>query len=182
MYWLPRKKVLVPTDFSDASLDAMHTALSMVEYAHCVHVLHIVQPIPDDLAAGTLAQDAGPAESEEARRQVHLERLESFLTAGEVDGLIAVVQTGDPALCITQYARDNDIDLVVMAAHGYDRGERISMGSVTERVLHNADGPVLVLRPDRRASGERPRAGVRESSGFSPAETPSHIVTAARLR
>jgi nucleotide-binding universal stress UspA family protein len=171
MYWLPRKHVLVPTDFSDASVDAIHTALAMVESGRCVHALHIVEPIPEDIIAGELPLDFQLEEAEEARRHVHHERLKSFLTEHDCDGVTVAVWSGDPA--ITRYAQANDIDLIVIAAHGYLKGERISMGSVTERVLHNADCPVLVLRPDGRIPSKQPRVGVRESNGFAPVENPS---------
>lgn len=182
MYWLPRKKVLVPTDFSDASVDAMHTALAMVEYGHNVHVLHVVEPIPADLTAGELSHDSELPDSDKTLRIVRQERLDAFLTDREFNGLSSAIRTGDPALSITHYAKENDIDLIVMAAHGYERGERISMGSVTERVLHNADCPVLVLRPDGRVAGTTSRVRIRESNGFAPAETQAGDVAASQPR
>lgn len=182
MYWLPRKRVLVPTDFSEASIDAMHTALAMVEYGHCVHALHVVEPMPADISAKERPQVASSEEVEATRRESCQQRLAAFLTNHEFDGLCSAVCTGDPALSITHYAKENDIDLIIMAAHGYEGGERISMGSVTERVLHNADCPVLVLRPDGRVPGKSPQASIRESNGFSAVESPSHLVTSSRPR
>jgi nucleotide-binding universal stress UspA family protein len=188
MFWLPRKQVLVPTDFSDASVDAMHTALAMVEHGRCVHVLHVVEPVPEDLIAGEIVPGVLPGSllpesdlttAEEVLRLARHERLNAFMEDQEIDGLKAIVLAGEPAISITRYAKENDIDLIVMAAHGYERGERISMGSVTERVLHNADCPVLVLRPDRLPSGHSSAIGVRESDGFAPVENPSHIVSAS---
>ena len=182
MYWLPRKKVLVPTDFSDASVDAMHTALAMVEYGHCVHAVHVVEPVPEGLTAGDFPQDSQLPDLDETLRLVRRERLDAFLTDHGFNGLSAAIRSGDPALSITHYAKENDIDLIVMAARGYENGERISMGSVTERVLHNADCPVLVLRPDGRVSGTTSRAGIRESNGFSPAESHTGAVGASQPR
>ena len=182
MFWLPRQRVLVPTDFSDASVDALHTALAMVESGCCVHALHVVKLLHDDLTARERPQDSLAGDSDEPLRLVCQNRLDAFLTDHDFAGLSAAIRTGDPALGITQYAKENDVDLIVMAAHGYEGGGQISMGSVTERVLHNADCTVLVLRPDRRDSGKHSRAGVRESNGFSPVETPSHIVAPVRPR
>tara|TARA_R110002072_G_scaffold13481_2_gene56844 strand:+ start:33851 stop:34396 length:546 start_codon:yes stop_codon:yes gene_type:complete len=177
MYWLPRKNVLVPTDFSTASVDAMHTALAMVEYGHCVHALHVLEPISEEIIVGELPQEFQPEQVEDARQLIRHERLKSFLTEHDLDGVTVAVRPSDPARSITRYARENDIDLIVMAAHGYQDGERVSMGTVTERVLHNADCPVLVLRPDGRVPSKQPHAGVRENNGFSPVENPSHAAT-----
>jgi len=178
VYWLPRKKVLVPTDLSDASVDAIHTALSMVEFGHCVHAVHVVEPVPAELINGELPPDLCSGNPEELVRRLHQEKLNMFLMDQGFDGLGMAALTGDPALSITRYARENEIDLIIMLAHDNDSGERTSIGTVTEQVLHNADCPVLVLRPDGRVSGQSSRPGLRESNGFSSAESqPAAVVT-----
>lgn len=182
MYWLPRKKVLVPTDFSEASIDAIHTALAMVEYGRCVHTLHVVAPPPDDLMAEQLQNAGSLEESEATRRKACQKRLNVFLAEHKLDGDCRAVCSGDPAMSITRYAEENDIDLIIMAAHGYEQGRRISIDSVTEHVLHNASCSVLVLRPDGRISGKSSRMGVSESGGFSAVESPSHLVSSSRPR
>lgn len=182
MYWLPRKKVLVPTDFSEASTDAIHTALAMVEFGRCVHALHVVESLLAELTAAQLPQAVSPEEVEAARRGDSKERLATFLKDQNFDGLCDAVCIGDPALSITRYAKENDIDLIVMAAHGYGHGERLSIGSVTEQVLHNADCPVLVLRPDGRVPATTPRVGRRESNGASPTGSPPNRIAVSQPR
>jgi len=182
MYWLPRKSVLVPTDFSEGSTDAIHTALAMVEFGHCVHALHVVEPLPADLIAEQLPRCTSPEEAEATRRETCQQRLAAFLIDHEFGGLHHAVCTGDPALSITQYATANDIDLIVAAAHSYKHGERTSMGSVTERILHNADCPVLVLRPDRRVPGATPQGGIREHAGFAAAVDSPNRITVSQPR
>ena len=181
MYWLPRERVLVPTDFSDPSLDAVHTALAMVECGHDVHVLHVVEPVAADLVAD-LPAEFNQKSSEVARRKHWREHLQSFLTEHELEGLTAVVRTGEPALSITRYAREHDVDLIVMASQGYQRGERISLGSVTERVLHNADCPVLVLRPTGRLRRVRAKVGAQTGKGFAAAEPGAEALKASQPR
>lgn len=182
MYWLPRKKVLVPTDFSEASTDAIHTALAMVEFGHCVHALHVVESLLAELTAAQLPQDFRPEEVEAARREASKQRLITFLANHECDGLCDAVCMGDPALSITRYAKENDIDLIVMAAHGYGHGDRVSIGSVTERVLHNADCPVLVLRPDGRVHASTSQVGTGESNGASPTGAPLNRLAVSQSR
>lgn len=182
MYWLPCKKVLVPTDFSEASTDAIHTALAMVEFGHCVDALHVVESLPPELVAAQLPPDVNPEQVEAARRDACQQRLTTFLTEHEFDGLCGTVCIGDPAEAITRYAKENDIDLIVMAAHGYGHSERLSIGSVTERILHNADCPVLVLRPDRRVPGLTPQVDIRENTGFAAALAPPNRITVPQPR
>ena len=164
MYWLPRRCVLVPTDFSVPSVDAIHTALAMVESGHDVHVLHVQHPI-----GGTRLHSAA-AEDRKIWHAESVARLEAFLEDHELTGTTPVVLTGNPALRITDYARDQEIDLIVIASHGYQTGEHITLGSTTERVLHYADCPVLVLRPDGRVGSDRDLATIRQSHGFASAD------------
>lgn len=180
MYWLPRRKVLVPTDFTEASIDAIHTALAMVEYGHCVHSLHVAEAIPADLVAES-QQGANLEEVEANRLQVCQQRLAAFLESHELNGHCHVVCSGDPALSITQYAKENDIDLIIMAAHSHQSNGQTSMGTVPERVLHNAECSVLVLRPDVCGADRSAQARIRKSKGFSAVETPSHLVSASQI-
>ena len=52
---------------------------------------------------------------------------------------------GRPAESIAGAAVEEDIDLIVMATHGHGGIKRFFFGSVTERVVRQADCPVLVV-------------------------------------
>ena len=58
----------------------------------------------------------------------------------------AVIQIGDAASSILDYAERNDIDLLVMATHGRSGLARVVYGSVAERVLQHAPCPLLLVR------------------------------------
>ena len=50
-----------------------------------------------------------------------------------------------PPAAIIQYARDHDIDLVVIGTHGRGPFSHLLMGSVAERVVRTAPCPVLTV-------------------------------------
>jgi len=79
----------------------------------------------------------------EAIRQARQAGFESFLTkefpAGDVK---SVLVQGDPAGEIVAYARDNNVDLIMMPTHGHGPLRRFLLGSVTAKVLHDSDAPV----------------------------------------
>ena len=56
-----------------------------------------------------------------------------------------VVVEQDPAAAILGYAREHDVDLIVMGTHGRGGLQRIVLGSVAEAVLREAKVPVLTV-------------------------------------
>jgi nucleotide-binding universal stress UspA family protein len=55
------------------------------------------------------------------------------------------VRAGIPHETIVEYARERDVDLVVMGTHGRTGFRRFMLGSVAERVIKSADVPVLTF-------------------------------------
>ncbi|MGI9534619.1 MAG: universal stress protein [Thermodesulfobacteriota bacterium] len=52
-----------------------------------------------------------------------------------------------PAMKITNYAKKNNFDLIVMNSHSKGNLERFFLGSVTEDVIRNSRCPVLSIKP-----------------------------------
>ena len=53
-----------------------------------------------------------------------------------------VAMLGDPTKAITDFAHAEGVDLIVMPTHGYGPFRRLLLGSVTAKVLHDAECPV----------------------------------------
>jgi nucleotide-binding universal stress UspA family protein len=71
-------------------------------------------------------------------------RLEQFLNGeSQAVGVARTVLGGDPARAIVESAHAKGVDLIVMPTHGYGPFRRFLLGSVTAKVLHDADCPVL---------------------------------------
>lgn len=71
--------------------------------------------------------------------------LESFLDkhANHAPRRRLVILSGDPADRIVDYAVHHRADLIIMPTHSYGRFRRFLLGSVTAKVLHDAECPVL---------------------------------------
>ena len=54
----------------------------------------------------------------------------------------SVVEMGDPAAAISDFAENENISLIAMPTHGYGIWRRALLGSVTAKVLHDAKIPV----------------------------------------
>jgi nucleotide-binding universal stress UspA family protein len=57
-----------------------------------------------------------------------------------------VIKTGKPFVEINEYAREQDIDMIIMATHGHTGVEHLLFGSTAEKVVRKAPCPVLTLR------------------------------------
>ncbi|MBG0763405.1 MAG: universal stress protein [Tissierellales bacterium] len=53
---------------------------------------------------------------------------------------------GDPAAEIINEAENGDYDLIIMRTHGMKATRRFLMGSVTNKVVHHINKPILVVR------------------------------------
>jgi nucleotide-binding universal stress UspA family protein len=49
-----------------------------------------------------------------------------------------IVSNGDPGLCITDFARTDNVDLIMMPTHGHGRFRALLLGSVATKTLHDA--------------------------------------------
>jgi nucleotide-binding universal stress UspA family protein len=76
------------------------------------------------------------------------ERLPKFLSPTEQKEFqpIFEVRTGSPATEIVRYAKDRNIELIVMGTHGRGLVAHAVMGSVAEKVVRTAPCPVLTVR------------------------------------
>lgn len=141
MSWLKRKLVLVPTDFSDQSYEAIAVAKEYVDDLSAVKLIHVLSPLhPADPAAiwDTLSDEDRMA------------KVKDFLTKKLAEigypGVEVVTLMGDAGTQIVDYAQESGADLIVMPSQGHKGISRILMGSVAERVVRLSACPVLVLK------------------------------------
>lgn len=136
------ERILFPVDFSERSRAAAPFVLSLAQrYKAKVVALHVLQP-PPPLYAGmnTVYPEIYDFEGLSADLRAELQKFaEAELPKVEVT---CVVETGDPAAVITEYAENEKMSLIAMPTHGYGRFRRTLLGSVTAKVLHDARVPV----------------------------------------
>ncbi len=57
----------------------------------------------------------------------------------------AVLEVGEPGGAIINFCSDNDIDMLFVGRRGAGVVERVMMGSVADRLAHNAPCPVVIV-------------------------------------
>jgi universal stress protein A len=140
------KKILVPTDFSPASRKSFSYALRFAKaLGSKVTLLHVIEP-PASLTLAGLPTSAALSEKELADAAAGLSTLVDEADAAGVPDAKSLVRTGVATHEIVEAAKDLDVDLIVIATHGYTGWKYFAIGSTAERVARAAPCPVLVVR------------------------------------
>lgn len=134
------KRILVATDFGPAADAALTYGRELATtFGATMHVIHVAENF---FMRPSVADPY-------ALKEAVVRRLEMRLTEADRTALHAraVVEISDhPADAIATYAKQNDIDLIVMGTHGRDGFTHLLMGSVAERVVRTASCPVLTVK------------------------------------
>ncbi len=141
------KKILFPTDFSDFSSYAATFAVSFSsDYAATLYVLHVVESAID--VTDMLSHSASIGELTGQVEQQAREELENAATPDVLASVRVefVCRKGKPFVEIIGFARENDIDLIVMGTHGRSALESALIGSTAEKVVRKAPCPVFTVR------------------------------------
>lgn len=146
-------RLLVPVDFSDASLEALEYAARLAKPCRAsLTLLHVMEPVAYGLDF-TLApgEDARTAK---ARLETRLAELAAPLAA---QGLAVdhFVRGGTPADSIVDGTSCQAHDLIVMGTHRRRGLAHLAGGSVAESVLRQAPCPVLTVKSPKFSPGHK---------------------------
>jgi nucleotide-binding universal stress UspA family protein len=141
---LQLSRILVPVDFSDRCIGAAgYAKLLAARFGSEIIVIHVVEPPQYPVGPEQLAQTLeGPMLRH--RETLAEEHLHDFVKQEFVDiPTRLLVYRGDPAATIVQRAHAEQAGLIVMPTHGYGVLRRAFVGSVTMKVLRDAECPVF---------------------------------------
>lgn len=143
------RRILFPTDFSELSLHALTYARSFAEaYKAELHVLHVVDEAYQYwMATAPNAMPIGPTPADIAKdAKAELDKFIKKNLSGVTTPLSSTMIVGRPFLEIIRYARDKEIDLIVLGTHGRGGLSHVLLGSVAEKIVRKAPCPVLTIR------------------------------------
>jgi universal stress protein A len=137
------KKILAPIDFSEYSMEALRGAMELAKDLDGeLHIVHVVAPhfaLLDKMR-------------EQARETLMLEEAEEELArirrddCGNSAQVVTQVIVGPPVPKLVEYAKEQQIDLILLATHGRTGIEHLMIGSVAEKLVRAAQCSVLVFR------------------------------------
>ncbi|NQT72116.1 MAG: universal stress protein [Chloroflexi bacterium] len=124
------KKILVPLDGSEYSERAVQYAKTIAKKHGSEIVLFLVYPL-----------EGLP----ELKKVHYLNKLAHQLQIMGVT-VYPVTAFGNPADRIVNFSEEEDFDLIVMSTHGHGGVSRWAAGSVTRKVMHECNVPLLLIK------------------------------------
>ena len=169
-------QILVPTDFSDNAQHAVDYAVDLAKRCSAkLHLLHT--PVVPTYLLMDLSYSPGPEavtrilnDSQEA-----LDAQAKTIADAGVE-LFTAIREGTVHEVIRDYAKEHDVDLVVVGTHGRTGVSKLMYGSVTERVIKTVHTPILVVPP---GGHEKPPTTIVIAYDFSgPAKRAAEVARA----
>jgi universal stress protein A len=137
------KRILVPTDFSPASLEALDYAIDLAQPNPAeIVIVNVIEPIQYEIPPLLIKQ----------AQQDATDKLS--LLAAKVGKRYPKCRTevhfGVAYQVIVELAGKLKADLIVMSTHGRSSLRYLLLGSVADRVVHSANCPVLIVPARKR--------------------------------
>lgn len=140
-------KIVVPIDFSEQSEFALKVAASLAkEHDAEILALHMLEL---NQAMVTSSEGFHPEQTVFLIKLAE-KRFEKFLDKPFLAGvdITPIVKHFKVFSEVNDVAKKNNADMIVMGSHGTDGLKEIFVGSNAERVVRNADIPVLVIKKE----------------------------------
>ena len=157
------RHLLVPTDFSKTATTALSYAVALcqdlqgrITLLHVTHTeklneslmgLDALQYLSSALELPSTAGGFAPSFDMEELKKVAKQKLEECVESiRDQVSIETAFAEGRPSVKIVEYARDHDVDMIVMGTHGRGSVAQFFLGSVAENVVRSAACPVVTVR------------------------------------
>jgi nucleotide-binding universal stress UspA family protein len=153
--------ILFCTDFSEHANTAFDHAMDQAKkYDAKLHLFHVIMPTDpcgqsNSMKSPAPADSPGPAESEDDLVQQAIGALKlkySELLNDSIRGYEYVVKMGSPDVEVVQYAKQNDIDMIIMGALGIPEKDRVTRIRTAANVSKFAPCQVVVIQKNVQPS------------------------------
>lgn len=146
------KKILVPLDGSQIAQCVLTQvrSLALGLKVQEVVVMRVVEPLPDDVRNALVELGGEQIPKLEEKRQAeaisYISGMEKMFREEGIH-VKGQILSGHPAEEIISYAKNNNVDLIMMSTHGRSGATHWLTGSVAERVANHSPVPVQLVSP-----------------------------------
>lgn len=145
--------VVFAYDGSEGARDAVRRAAATVSQLTALVVY--IYPHAEEIAAGLDVPVTMPADAVQTLRrradEIANKGAELARTSGLVAEGVAVEAKGGVADALLDLARERDAAAIVVGSRGHGRARSALLGSVSSKLIHDADRPIVVVPHSRPA-------------------------------
>ena len=138
------ERILYPTDFSTKTEDAREHAIYMAQsLKSSLYLLHAIEPLDyEEMDEEIIDFYKGLENQLEVKMEAEIKIFQDVGLETQAEIII-----GSRWKVINNYAKENNIDLIIMGSHGV-RGEsgELSVGTTSHKVMFSSPCPVLIVR------------------------------------
>lgn len=169
------KQILVPTDFSENAQHAVDYAIELAKLCSAkLHLLHT--PVIPTYLLMDLSYSPGP----EAVTRILNDSQQALDEQAEVVATTGIefftaIREGTVHEVIRDYAKEHDVDLVIVGTHGRTGVSKLMYGSVTERVIKTVHTPIIIIPPK---GGKAPSSIVVSYDFSAPSKRAAEVAEA----
>ena len=150
------KTILVPTDFSDRSKDALNFALEFSQKINGMVIIMHVLDFPSSSFNTAGEMDFSGVESlyqAEFIKGVH-RRLDGLKTYADKSGanVESKIKYGNPYVNISEEIAEEHVSYIIMGSNGASGLREVFIGSVAEKVIRHAECPVITIKGPSKIS------------------------------
>jgi len=141
------QKIMVALDLSSESNTVLEKAQLIAGSNADIHLVYVQEPM-DNIYVGLVPQSAAFSGLGELEDEIGKELEQKLAALGEKFNVSAEklhILHGSPASEIHRFAKENEIQLIVIGTHGR-KGLQLLLGSTANAVLHGAMCDVLSVR------------------------------------
>lgn len=146
-------KILLAIDGTKHSQPAIRAVsnfkLNADDELKIITVVDLAMPMAVDLYAGYLPSSTEIENTAKENANIVLESTKNEIIELMNDRNFSItteVLIGSPESRIVEAAENFRSDLIIVGSHGYNRWERLLLGSVSDSIIHHAPCSVLVVR------------------------------------
>jgi nucleotide-binding universal stress UspA family protein len=162
---LTPKLILSPIDFSDSSQGALDVAADFAtRFGAELLLVHVMPAIEDLPKSVSIFKEGEYDQSLDDAAEKRLSDMAATLARKNVKARTEIGTANDVGMELVRSAEHNHADLIIIATHGMTGWRKIAFGSVAEKVVREAECPVLVLRAKAATSGSDRRQTASSSA------------------
>lgn len=145
------KTILVPFDGSSNANRAIDYGSDLAtKYGAKLVLLHVIDyrfgRLPEELHQYAVSEHLNGRDEVYAVVEKLLESAKLRVRNAGVEDVETDSSAGDPASVILDATKAADADLIVMGSRGLSELKGLLLGSVSDKVLHHAEVPILIVR------------------------------------